>query len=41
MDGSVRTSGTNVPNFAKLVDDVPELGSVRTGFTDGVGPQED
>jgi hypothetical protein len=41
LDGSVRTSGINAPSFAKLVDDLPPLDSIRTGFTDGVGPSND
>ena len=41
LDGSVRRSGMGEPLFQKLIDDVPPLSSIRTGFTDGVGPQVD
>jgi len=38
LDGTVRTSGLNTPNWPKLLDDLPTLDSVRTAFTDGIGP---
>lgn len=41
LDGSVRRSGMGEPVLQKLIDDVPPLSSIRTGFTDGVGPQVD
>lgn len=41
LDGSVRASGSGVPPFPKFVGDIPTLDSIRTGFTDGVGPQDD
>ncbi|KAI7840112.1 hypothetical protein COHA_006153 [Chlorella ohadii] len=37
LDGTVRTSGVGGPSWQQLVDDLPELSSVRTKFTDGVG----
>lgn len=37
LDGTVRTSGVGAPAWQQLVDDLPELGSVRTKLTDGVG----
>ncbi|KAL4422500.1 hypothetical protein ABPG75_008697 [Micractinium tetrahymenae] len=37
LDGSVRASGSGIPPWQKFVDDLPELGSVRTKLTDGVG----
>lgn len=37
LDGSVRASGSGIPPWQKFVDDLPELDSVRTKFTDGVG----
>jgi hypothetical protein len=33
----VRSSGAGVPPWARLVDDLPELGSVRTKLTDDMG----
>lgn len=38
LDGTVRTSGLGAPSWAKLVDDLPKLDDIRTGFTDGIGP---
>lgn len=35
LDGSVRASGSGIPPWQKFVDDLPELDSVRTKFTDG------
>lgn len=35
LDGSVRSSGPGAPSWQQLVDDLPELGSVRTKLTDG------
>lgn len=37
LDGTVRTSGVGGPSWQQLVDDLPELSSVRTKLTDGVG----
>ncbi|PSC70246.1 LOW PSII ACCUMULATION chloroplastic [Micractinium conductrix] len=37
LDGTVRASGAGMPPWRQLVDDLPELDSVRTKFTDGVG----
>ena len=36
LDGSVRSSGVGAPSWQQLVDDLPELDSVRTKLTDGV-----
>eukprot|EP00892_Ulva_mutabilis_P000886 jgi/Ulvmu1/10799/UM069_0034.1 len=41
LDGSVRASGNGVPPFPRFIGDIPTLDSIRTGFTDGVGPQDD
>jgi hypothetical protein len=41
LDGSVRTSGTGEPSIARIIEDMPRLDSVRTGFLDGMGPQID
>lgn len=41
LDGSVRASGAGVPPFPKFIGDIPSLDSIRTGFTDGVGPQDE
>lgn len=41
LDGSVRSSGVNVPSFGKLVNDLPPLDDIRTGFMDGIGPSDD
>lgn len=40
MDGTVRSSGLGIPPFAKFMDDLPPLTSIRTTFTDGIGPSE-
>ncbi len=40
LDGTVRSSGRGTPDWAKFVDDLPRLDSVRTRFTDGIGPTE-
>lgn len=37
LDGSVRASGSGIPPWQRFVDDLPELDSVRTKLTDGVG----
>ena len=37
LNGSVRGSGEGVPPWAKFLDDIPELDSIRTRFTDGLG----
>ena len=37
LNGSVRGSGEGVPPWAKFLDDIPELASIRTKFTDGLG----
>lgn len=41
LDGSVRVSGTNVPNFLGMTGDLPPLDDVRTRLMDGVGPAMD
>lgn len=38
LDGTVRTSGLGLPPWKKIVADLPELGSLRTTLTDGIGP---
>eukprot|EP00199_Chlamydomonas_sp_CCMP681_P000535 CAMPEP_0119113798 /NCGR_PEP_ID=MMETSP1180-20130426/45215_1 /TAXON_ID=3052 ORGANISM="Chlamydomonas cf sp, Strain CCMP681" /NCGR_SAMPLE_ID=MMETSP1180 /ASSEMBLY_ACC=CAM_ASM_000741 /LENGTH=471 /DNA_ID=CAMNT_0007102049 /DNA_START=9 /DNA_END=1424 /DNA_ORIENTATION=- len=37
LDGTVRTSGRGMPDWAKFVDDLPPLDSVRTTMMDGIG----
>ena len=37
LDGTVRASGVGTPPWQKFCDDIPELSSVRTKLTDGVG----
>eukprot|EP00775_Hariotina_reticulata_P014332 gene14332-58_t len=38
LDGTVRSSGTGTPPWDRFVLDLPELDSVRTQMTDGIGP---
>lgn len=40
LDGTVRSSGVGEINWAKLVEDLPILGDIRTTFTDGIGPND-
>ncbi|MEW5305795.1 MAG: hypothetical protein WDW36_008313 [Sanguina aurantia] len=40
LDGTVRSSGTGIPPWAKFLDDLPPLDDVRTTFTDGIGPSD-
>lgn len=37
LDGTVRSSGVGMPPWPKFLDDLPELGDVRTKWTDGLG----
>ena len=37
LDGTVRASGSGSPPWEQWLGDIPELDSVRTKFTDGVG----
>ena len=37
LDGSVRSSGVGAPPYQKLVEYLPELGSLTTRLTDGKG----
>ena len=36
LNGSVRGSGEGQPPWAKFLDDIPEMDSIRTRFTDGL-----
>lgn len=38
LDGTVRSSGTGTPPWGKLVEDLPEMDSIRTMLTDNIGP---
>ena len=37
LDGSVRASGTGMPPWERWVSEIPELDSLQTRLTDGVG----
>jgi hypothetical protein len=37
LDGSVRSSGVGQPPWAKFVEELPELDSIQTRLTDGIG----
>lgn len=37
LDGSVRRSGLGIPPWDKWLDDIPELDSLQTKLTDGIG----
>lgn len=37
LDGAVRTSGTGVPPWERWLGELPELDSLQTRLTDGVG----
>jgi hypothetical protein len=37
LDGSVRASGAGMPPWERWKDDLPELDSLQTRLTDGVG----
>lgn len=40
LNGTVRASGRGIPPWAKFLDDLAPLSSIRTTFTDGIGPSE-
>lgn len=40
LDGTVRRSGTGMPPWGKLLDDLPALDDVRTRITDGIIPTD-
>jgi hypothetical protein len=37
LDGTVRASGAGMPPWTQFLDDIPELGDIRTKVTDGIG----
>jgi hypothetical protein len=38
LDGTVRSSGVGAPPWGRFIGDLPELDSLRTKMTDGIGP---